>query len=380
MARLRGIGQADTCYAEAPPLRNSGAAEPAGRIVDMEEKHAEKRVPALTMKFNQVDKTAHVYISGFIGDDEDSWFGGYSLKNWQDDYSAAVAAGATQIVLRLNSEGGSLMEGFALADAIKASEIPVRCEVLGLCASAATLVAYACQSVAVGEHSFIGVHEPSGGCYGTVAQWEQQMGVFRTLRAKVFEKYSAVTGRSVEELEAELETDKIYNAQDAVAKGWATSVMSTEEDKPEEKPEEEEKPADEPADEPEPEDKPADGEPGIVARVLSLCGLTSRVEKKPVTMFTKKPASVSAQLDALRASLAAAQSEAEAARQEAAAEKAEKAALEARMEAAPAERVAADSLPAAGEPQKASGPSPVKVMQMGGANAVIESVKKNLKA
>lgn len=357
------------------------AGEPAGGVCDMDKKNPDGVVPAITMKFNQVDKTAHVYISGFIGDDEESWFGGYSLKNWQDDYSAAVAAGASEIVLRINSEGGSLMEGFALADAIKASEIPVRCEVLGVCASAATLVAYACQEVAVGEHSFIGVHEPSGGLYGTLAQCEQQMGAFKSLRAKVFERYAAVTGRSVEELEAELATDRLYNAQDAVAKGWATCVMSTDEDKPEDEPAEE-KPGEEPAPADEPEDeKPAEDEkPGVVARVLTLCGLKARVEKKPATMFAKKPAGVGEQLAALRASLAAARSETEAARADAAGARAESAELAARMEAAPAVRVSAESLPAAGEPVKPAGPSPVKVMQMGGANAVIEAAKKNLKA
>lgn len=353
-------------------------------MCEMDPKNQNKTgLPAVTMKFNQVDKSAHIFITGTIGEEENSWFGGYNLKNWQNDYSAAVAAGATEIVLRINSEGGSLMEGFALADAVKASKLPVRCEVLGICASAATIVAYACESVAIGEHSFMGLHEPSGGLFGTLEECKQQLGVFEQLRGKVYETYAKVTGRSVEDLVAELATEKIYNAQDAVAKGWVNSVMSTDDDKPadepaetpaEEKPEADEKPEDEP------EDKPEDEKPGVVARVLSLCGLAAKVEKKPATMFAKKPASVSAQLDALRASLAAAQSEAEAARQDAAAEKAEKAALEARMEAAPAERVAADSLPAAGEPQKASGPSPVQLMAHGGPNAVMEAVKKNLKA
>lgn len=339
-------------------------------------------MPAVTMKFNQVDKTAHIFISGMIGGDEYDWFGGYNLKNWQNDYSSAVAAGATEIVLRINSEGGSLLEGFALADAVRASALPVRCEVLGLCASAATIVAYACESVAVGEHSFMGLHEPSGGLYGTLDECKQQLETFEKLRAKVYETYARVTGRTVEELEAELATEKIYSAAECVEKGWANSVMSTEEDKPEEKPEEEEKPADEPADEPEPEEKPADGEPGIVARVLTLCGLKARVAKKPATMFAKKPeeTSVSARLDALRASLAASQSEAASAREDAEVARAEKAELEAKMEAAPVERVAAASLPAAAEAAKPAGPSPVEMLERGGANAVLEAVKKNVKA
>lgn len=204
------------------------------------------------MKLNMADKVAFVYITGEIGCDEGGfWQDGYCLKNWQDDYTAALNAGAEKIVLRINSPGGSLFEGFALHDAVKASAIPVECEVLGLCASAATLVAYACQTVRIGAHSYLGLHEPFTCLFGTVDECAAQLEKFKDYRGKAFSVYASVTGRSVEDVLAELKEEKMYSAEKAVELGWANAVLSTDEDKPEDEPEE--KPEDKPA-----EDKPAE--------------------------------------------------------------------------------------------------------------------------
>lgn len=332
--------------------------------------------PALTMRLNMEDKTAHISITGDIGGDEESWDGGYCLRNWQADYTAAVNAGATSIILRINSPGGSLMEGFALADAIAESSLPVHCQVLGTCASAATLVAYACADVAVGAHSWIGVHEPSGGVFGTLKQCRDQLAMFESLRARVYETYSAVTGRTVAELEAELAEDKLYSAQQAVELGWATSVMQTEDDTPSEDPAEDAEPSTGDADngennppEEEEEEKSSTDEPsGVVARILTWCGLRAQVRARSATMLAPKPAPAGQQLAAMRAALAAARAEAASAR----AEQQEQAA---RMQAAPAERVMAASLPASLPAPAPQLPSPMQLMAHGGPQAVINAYR-----
>lgn len=186
------------------------------------------------MKLNVADKTAYIYVTGEIGCDEQGYWEGYCLKNWQDDYTAALNAGCKEIVLRVNSPGGDLFEGFALHDAIRLSEVPVRCEVLGLCASAATLVAYACADVKIGEHSYMGLHEPfTYGQGGTVAELEKFLDDFRGVRERAFSVYVARTGRTMEEVLAELAETKMYAGAKAVELGWADAVLSTDEDLPE---------------------------------------------------------------------------------------------------------------------------------------------------
>ena len=68
----------------------------------------------------------------------------------------------SEIVLRINSEGGSVVEGFAINNYLRSLNIPVSCVIEGMCASIATVIALAApkENRAMFSNASIMIHNP----------------------------------------------------------------------------------------------------------------------------------------------------------------------------------------------------------------------------
>ena len=68
----------------------------------------------------------------------------------------------TEIVLRINSEGGSVVEGFAINNYLRSLNIPISCVIEGMCASIATVIALAApkENRAMFSNASIMIHNP----------------------------------------------------------------------------------------------------------------------------------------------------------------------------------------------------------------------------
>lgn len=150
-----------------------------------------------------------------------SW--GYQLK----DFTAALSGiQSPDVTLRINSPGGEVIEALAIYDLIKASDKNFTCEVYGLCASAATLVALACGSVKMAENATWMVHEPSFNFGGTLAECDNLRETMSTLRDKVYAIYAAATGKTPEALAADHSSDRFYTAAEALEYGWISEILN----------------------------------------------------------------------------------------------------------------------------------------------------------
>jgi ATP-dependent protease ClpP protease subunit len=78
----------------------------------------------------------NINIDGYIDK-----YSGFSLAQLKSIVEANPDA--TELELRINSEGGDVIEGFAIHDYLVSLQIPVACVVEGLCASIATVIALA---------------------------------------------------------------------------------------------------------------------------------------------------------------------------------------------------------------------------------------------
>ena len=84
------------------------------------------------------------------------------LLNAANIYDIAVP----QVKLHINSGGGSLLDGFAAVDYIKACKAPVHSIIDGSAASAATLMSVVAHKRSMHKHSFMLIHQLSGGAWG----------------------------------------------------------------------------------------------------------------------------------------------------------------------------------------------------------------------
>lgn len=71
------------------------------------------------------------------------------------------------VIFRINSPGGDLEAGVALVSAIRKCKAPTHAVITGECISAATIIAFACDTIEVGEYSAFMIHTFSAVMGGT---------------------------------------------------------------------------------------------------------------------------------------------------------------------------------------------------------------------
>lgn len=101
---------------------------------------------------------ANILIDGDI----DAWWG-TGLQDFARDIENSQAS---EVMVQINSGGGSVTEGQAIAAYIKGSPRNVNTSVLGLCASIATFIAMAGKSTSIAKGSLFMIHNASGLAYG----------------------------------------------------------------------------------------------------------------------------------------------------------------------------------------------------------------------
>lgn len=182
------------------------------------------------------------------------------------------------ITFYFNSGGGSVVAGMMMYDTIAALTCTTRACVIGMCASAATYPALACDTVEMSRNATFMIHPVSGGLYGTIKEIEKDLEYMADLEARVLAVYQHKAVYCKPEFVAKLMEETTYmDAQTALDYGFADYVEGLERQPLEEN----ETPEPEPEPEKE-EEKPE--EDGLINKVLSLAGLKKRGEiiKAPI--------------------------------------------------------------------------------------------------
>lgn len=266
--------------------------------------------------------------------------------------SELIAGGAQELRVRVNSPGGDLFVGLAMHDTLRGARekgLTVTAVVMGLAASAATVLLMGAERIEMTENSQLMVHEPATWLYGKVSELRADLKDLEDAWQNMVRIYVERTGADAETFAAEHSKDKWYTAEQAVAAGLADAIVN---------PIEPAEPAEtEPA---EPEQEPAQRKAFVeqVAELAAKAGqyvfrkrsATAETAEQKLAEKSAECEKLAAELRGLRSMLAAAKAEraeacaeAEVARAEAA--KAEAEAMK-KVEAMVAARVAGMGLPA----------------------------------
>lgn len=137
---------------------------------------------------------------------------------------------ADTLTLVINSDGGSAIDGLALHDLIAALPCRTEAEILGICASAATLVACACQKITISASSLWMVHRSWIYARGNAAELRDAADLLGKIDDRMIAIYSDRTGKSREEIIAAIEKDNYMSAAAALAGGWVDAIAEEESD------------------------------------------------------------------------------------------------------------------------------------------------------
>ncbi len=131
------------------------------------------------------------------------------------------------IYLYINSPGGIISTAFAIYDTMQHIQAPVNTICMGMAASAGSFLLAAGRDGkrAALPHARIMMHQPSGGSQGTAADIEIQAKEILYLRDKLNELYAQHTGKTVEEIERDIDRDRFMSAEEARDYGIVDKVI-----------------------------------------------------------------------------------------------------------------------------------------------------------
>ena len=135
------------------------------------------------------------------------------------------------IMLYINSPGGSVTAGFAIYDTMQ----HIRSDVSTIClGQAASMGAFLLSSGTKGKrlalpHSRVLIHQPLGGAQGQATDIEIQAAEIMRIKKSLNEILAANTGQSIKKIEKDTDRDYIMTPQEALEYGMIDRVITKEE-------------------------------------------------------------------------------------------------------------------------------------------------------
>jgi len=156
-------------------------------------------------------------VEAFIYDEIGVW--GTTAK----DFIAALQPHKDrEIVVRINSPGGSVWDGLAIYNYLR--ELNVTTRIDGVAASMASIVALAGKRVQMVSNGFFMVHMPSGVAIGNAEEIESYAEMLRKAGGSLSGIYQRETGASTEKVEEWMSKDTWFSAEEAKAAGLIDEI------------------------------------------------------------------------------------------------------------------------------------------------------------
>lgn len=146
---------------------------------------------------------------------------GVSAKNFLNDLRSVTGA---EVAVEINSPGGDFFAGLAIYNGLRASGKKITVKVLGLAASAASLVVMAGDTIEMAENSFLMVHKTLTHMFANADDMRETAELLDKFDAGLVSIYAKRTGKTAQEITALLDAETWMTAQEAVDAGFATSV------------------------------------------------------------------------------------------------------------------------------------------------------------
>lgn len=129
-----------------------------------------------------------------------------------------------RIHLRINSVGGSVTEGLAIANAIKRHKGGVTAHIDGLAASMATVIAVSADETAMSDNAIFMIHEPWSVGQGTADDLRAEAEVLDKIKKSLVRAYTKKTGLDDEEVEEMMKAETWMNAEEALSSGFVDYI------------------------------------------------------------------------------------------------------------------------------------------------------------
>jgi len=130
-----------------------------------------------------------------------------------------------KIVVRINSPGGDVWDGFAIANAIKAHPSKPITRIESLAASAASYIAVSGHEKQAFKNTMIMIHEPMTGLWGNQYEMREAADILQQISSNMIDMYADHTNVGKRELKDMLRAETWMTAKEAKEKGFIDVII-----------------------------------------------------------------------------------------------------------------------------------------------------------
>ena len=133
---------------------------------------------------------------------------------------------APRMRVRINSPGGSVFEGIAIANALRAHPANVTVQVDAIAASIASVIAMAGDRIEMAPNSMMMIHDASGLCLGDASDMEEMAELLDLISDNIADAYATRAGGTREQWRERMRAETWYLPEDAVENGLADEALA----------------------------------------------------------------------------------------------------------------------------------------------------------
>lgn len=155
---------------------------------------------------------------------EDFWSGGGITAKGVAAQLRAIGDRAVEV--QINSPGGDMFEGIAIYNVLREHQQPITIKVMGMAASAASIIAMAGDTVEIGAASFIMIHNCWVLAMGNRHDMRETADFLEPFDAAMVEVYAARSGQKADEIAKWMDAETFMSGSQAIERGFANTLLS----------------------------------------------------------------------------------------------------------------------------------------------------------
>jgi ATP-dependent Clp protease, protease subunit len=164
---------------------------------------------------------------------EDFWTGGGVTA--KKVASQLRAIGDRPVTVQINSPGGDMFEGIAIYNVLREHPQPITVQIMGMAASAASVIAMAGDDIQIGAASFIMIHNCWVLAMGNRNDMRELADWLEPFDAAMTGLYSQRTGKDAKEIANWMDKETYMSGTQAIERGFADGLLPADSMKVDEK-------------------------------------------------------------------------------------------------------------------------------------------------
>lgn len=181
----------------------------------------------MTLKGGEKKMPKKIDVKGVIITNDEKWiYDWFEVENVSpNDVYNALPSDNSPIEVIINSPGGYVDAGSEIYTTLKDYQGPVTVKIVGMAASAASVVAMSGDKVMISPTAQMMIHNVSGVARGDYRDLQHEANVLKNYNTSIANAYVLKTGKSHDELLNLMENETYFTAQQALENGLVDEIM-----------------------------------------------------------------------------------------------------------------------------------------------------------